>query len=633
MELHSLYRRFSSSLGLVLVVVVIAVTSRVPHFALEQSAAAGLANEFGVVGAVPSLPGDGTKQAAVDKIAEAGFGWMRHEFDIDVSSFEHYDAAHNKAKAKGIKTLGLLLFTGNDRGHDGWKSYVNKVVSHYGSDIPAWEIMNEADNYLSAADYVSYLKEAYDIIRGINAGATIVLTGITSRPETTSFWDGVAAAGGWGNFDVAGLHVYHSGNPEKVNFGGGDTSAEFDRAVAGLRKHGAKKIWITEMGYKVSEVGEANQANYLARTMILARANSQIDKVFVYRLFDDAKATYGLMGADLSVRSSYEAVKKLISYLGGAGFGTKLYPASQQTLDSLETVTGWSTQATSNGSTALSSVPGKTGNGMKIEYNFTAEKAYSIAEKAISVSGKPEAFAAWFYGDGTKNVWKFRYKDAKGETFQTDLGNIGGEWTYKQFIVEKDDAWVSWDGDGVIDYPISFNSFVIDRQGGEAAASGIVDELVAITGGADLFAYQFGSTVAYWKVSGTAAVELCGAKREFTESPNYATGVDCADAPKKAAIASQPPAPKPAASPKPKASPKPSPSPIPSPTPTPSPSPSPSPRPTPYVIETKAKTNWVAVLLYVLGILSAVGLSFALWYHRKTGQWWPRWSFDRLRTD
>lgn len=504
------------------------------------SQAAALSSEFGVIGAVPSLSSDSSKQAAVDKIANAGFGWMRHEFHYaNPMSFEHYDAANSKAKAKGIKTLGLLAYPGSGKSHDDWKNYVQSVVSHYGTDISAWEIMNEADNYLSASDYVTYLKEAHAIIKGINPNATVVLTGITSRPETPNFWNGVAAAGGWGYFDVAGLHVYHAGNPEKVNFGGGDLIAEYDRAVASLKKNGGgKKIWITETGYKTSEVGNENQANYLARTLIMSKSISTIEKIFIYRLYDDSSETYGLTGADLSERTSYSRVKELISQLGGAGIGTRLYPQSKQVLDTLDTIQGWSAAQSSNASVALTSVAGNNGNALKIAYTFNADQAYGLVEKSIPVSGAPEAFGAWFYGDDTKNVWKFRFKDARGETFQTDLGNLVSGWNYKQFTIATDAAMVSWDGDGKVDYPVSFNSFVVDRQGGDASASAMVDDLVAVTGGADLFAFQFGSKVAYWKASGSATASLCGAHRNFSESPAYASGVDCSDAPKTPVAAS-----------------------------------------------------------------------------------------------
>lgn len=169
---------------------------------------------------------------------------------------------------------------------------------------------------------------------------------------------------------------------------------------------------------------------------------------------------------------------------------------------------------------------------MKMAYNFNANQAYAVAERALPIDGTPSALAIWIKGDNTGNIWKFRFKDKNGETFQTDLGPIADSWTYKQFTLGADSAIVSWDGNGVIDYPISFNAVVLDRQSGSASGEGVIDDIVAITGGADLFAYQFGDTVAYWKVSGSGSAVLCGASRDFKEEPSYASGVSCTDTPK-----------------------------------------------------------------------------------------------------
>lgn len=609
----------------------------VAFFSLPTKASA-LSQEFGVVGAIPSLA-LGQRQAGTDKIVGLGSGWTRHEFTYaNPMDFTHYDDANNKAKAAGLKTLGLLLFIGTDKTHDDWKNWVQSIVSHYGNDITAWEIMNEPDNYLNATDYTPYLKEAHDIIKGINPAATIVLGGITSRPETPTFWAGVAAAGGWSYFDVAGLHIYHAGNPEKVNFGGGDLLAEYDRAITSLKKNsGGKKIWITETGYKASEVGNDNQANWLARVIIMSRNVPTIEKVIVYRLYDDNKATYGLTGADLNNRLAYDRIKEVIAQLVGLGSGTRLYPQDKKIIDALDSTGGWSTEATSNGSTSLSTVAGKDGSAMKLEYSFNADKAYAIAEKKIPIDGQPQALAAWIYGDDTKNVWKYRFKDANGESFQADLGNISAGWTYKQFTIGADTAFVSWDGDGKIDYPISFNAIVVDRQGGESSGSGMIDSITAITGGADLFAFQFGDKVAFWKVSGTASALLCGEQRTFNESPSYASGVNCADTPKTnpapavEAVKAKPtpapavtssPSPTPKSNPTPLATPSPIATPVGSPIPSPSLSLAPSPAPLPKTAPRSNLLTWILASAAALTSLAA-GL---YWLRRSRPGWrWP-WS-------
>lgn len=505
-------------------------------YTIAHTRAAG-ASEFGVAGAISSLQSDATKQSAVDKITGAGFGWNRNEFTYAATiDYTPYDAAMAKTSAAGLKTLGLLTYPGANVSHDAWKQYVTDVVTRFNGSVTAWEIMNEADNYLSAADYTVYLQEAHDVIKGINSSAIVVASGITSRQQATDFWDGIKVAGGWGYFDEIGLHIYHDGNPEKVNFGGGDLVGEMSRVVGDINKNGGgKKIWITEMGYKSADVGATNQANWLARSFVMLRSVSSLERIFVYRLYDGGGDSYGLLTSSLVDKASYAAVKSAMAGLNGAGVGSKLTPQAKTTLDGFSGLSGWKTDGSSNASVTLAADTGYSGNGMKISYNFSADSAYALVEKDIAISGTPTAIAAWIYGDDTKNVWKFRFVDANGETFQADLGSIASGWSYKQFSIGTDTAFVHYGGDGKIDFPIHFNSVVIDHQGGSSSADGKVDEIIAISGSADLYAYQFGSAIAWWKASGTDSTTLCNGTREFREDVQFAGSVDCTDTPKTAA--------------------------------------------------------------------------------------------------
>lgn len=502
-------------------------------YSIHHTRAAG-ASEFGVAGALSSLSSDSAKQSAVSKITEAGFGWTRNEITYSSTiDYTPYDAAMTKASSAGLKTLVLLTYPGASASHDQWKQYVTDVVTRYNASVSAWEIMNEADNYLSAADYTVYLQEAHDVIKGINSSVTVVASGITSRQEATNFWDGIKAAGGWSYFDVLGLHIYHDGNPEKVNFGGGDLVGEMSRVVGDINKNGGgKKIWITEMGYKSADVGNTNQANWLARSLVMLRSVSALERLFIYRLYDGGSDSYGLLTSSLAEKPSYAAVKSAVTNLSGAGIGSKLTPQAKTTLDGFSSVSGWKTDGSSNATVTLSGDTGYSGNGMKISYNFSADSAYALVEKDIPIAGTPTAIAAWIYGDDTKNVWKFRFVDANGETYQTDLGSIASGWSYKQFSIGTDTAFVHYGGDGKIDFPIHFNSVVVDHQGGASSAEGKVDEIIAISGSADLYAYQFGSAIAWWKASGSDSTTLCNSVRDFSEMVQFATGVDCTDTPK-----------------------------------------------------------------------------------------------------
>lgn len=492
------------------------------------------ASEFGVNASVASLQSSGSQQSAVSAMQDIGFGWVRQEITYaNPVDFAPYDSGISKDTAGGLSVLALLSYPGSEVSHDDWKSFVQTVVDHFGSQISAWEIMNEVDTALSGSDYVPYLNEARDIIKANNASAIIVASGITSRIEATSFWDGIAGAGGWDSFDKIGLHVYHTGAPETVNFGGGDILGEISRVVGSINKNGGgKKIWITELGYQSGSVGETDQANWLARTLIMLRSSGTVEKTFLYHLYDEGGDSYGLTDSGFSHKPSYDKVKSVVDMIAGKGTGTRIFPLTKTVIDSLDSTEGWSTEATSNGTTTLSTETGHTGSGMKVSYSFSADSAYAVAEKSIAIDGTPTALAAWLKGDDTKNIWKFRFKDTNGETFQTDIGNVSSDWQYVQFSIGTDTAITSWGGDGRIDFPISFNAIVLDRQsGGSASGSGIVDEITAVTGDADLYAYTFGSTAAFWKGSGSSTNALCSASIEFRTDPQYREVGDCSDTP------------------------------------------------------------------------------------------------------
>jgi len=252
----------------------------------------------------------------------------------------------------------------------------------------------------------------------------------------------------------------------------------------------------------------------------------------LYHLYDEGGDSYGLMNSGFSHKSSYDKVKSVVDSIAGKGTGTRIFPLTKKVIDSLDATDGWSTEATSNGTTTLSTETGHTGSGMKLAYSFSGDSAYAVAEKSIAIDGTPTALAAWLKGDDTKNIWKFRFKDTNGETFQTDIGNVSSEWQYVQFSIGTDTAITSWGGDGRIDFPISFNAIVLDRQsGGSASGSGIIDEITAVTGDADLYAYTFGSTAAFWKGSGSSTNALCSASVEFRTDPQYIQVGDCSDTP------------------------------------------------------------------------------------------------------
>lgn len=273
-----------------------------PQTFVAKHARAANSSGYGAVTFISSLPSSSDKTTVASKIASAGMGWAREEYTYPVVDYAPYDSAYSKLKAQGFQILGLLTYPGGIS-HDEWKNYVNKVVDHF-PGVSAWEIMNEADNYLSPADYAIFLREAHEIIKG-KGSATVVCSGLTARKEVYPFWTGLRDAGGWDYFDVIGLHMFHDGSPYEDSYNNGTFSQEIQKVINTV---GGKPIWITELGYDSNNYGATNQANWLVESLKIAQGYSQVYKVFIFRAYDHGNGL-GLLTFSFSEKESYIAVK------------------------------------------------------------------------------------------------------------------------------------------------------------------------------------------------------------------------------------------------------------------------------------------------------------------------------------
>lgn len=265
---------------------------------------------YGAVTFVSSLPKSADKSTVASKMSAAGFGWAREEYAYPVVDFASYDSAYSKLRANNLQILGLLTYS-SGVSHSEWKNYVNKVVGHF-PGVGAWEVMNEADNYLSPADYAVYLKEANEIIKG-KGSAAVICSGLSARKEVYPFWDGLKAAGAWDSFDAIGLHMFHDGTPFEDSYNNGTFRQEIQKVVNTINNNGGgKPIWITEMGYDSSNYGIKNQANWLVDSLKIAQSFSEVNKVFIFRAYDHGNGL-GLLTSDLGEKEAYIAVKNWLS--------------------------------------------------------------------------------------------------------------------------------------------------------------------------------------------------------------------------------------------------------------------------------------------------------------------------------
>lgn len=481
------------------------------------------AAQFGIDGFLSTRMNSGEMTTAADLIGAMDAKWVRQEFNYNNiggangTNFGADDEAADKSIAKGLSIFGLLSFSERPNSTD-WESFVGNTVGHFKDKVKNWEIFNEENDYLSASGYNDYLQKSYDKIKSIDSGAKVI-TGGTSE-VAVDFLEGLASAGGCNNFDAIGIHPYRGGNPEKMEFGKENMRGNINQAVAFLnRRCSGKKIWVTEVGYKSNEVGESNQANWLARSFILAATIGDVERATSYNFRDDNSGQWGVVNSSFGKKESYNRVKDAFANLNNKNFSDVVLATSQSLLDDMNSTDGWDKDQ-SNATVSFSSVGGRHDNAVKLNYSFTSGSAYAELKKPIQTPSGITGFGVWIKGDNSKNLWRFRFKDSNGETFQYLVGTVPSEWNY--YVIDiANGARSSFGGDGSIQYPITFQSILIDRNGGASSGSGYIDDITAITGANDFYAYRFGSTAVAWKVSGSGSANICGQNVTLGESPTF----------------------------------------------------------------------------------------------------------------
>ncbi len=476
---------------------------------------------------------------AAGLLADMGASWTRQEFNYENiggptgANYGADEEALVNAATRDIKTLGLLNYSASTPPSVAdWTAYVSNVVGHFANQVDAWEVLNEPNDsasgarQMSAAVYQTYLAPSYDAIKAADPTATVVSAGTAA--VDTGFIKGLFAAGGCSKLDGIGIHPYRTIAPETIKFGEGDF-INYINTAAGLIRSSCpgKKLWLTEFGLRSDTAGVQTQANYLARSFLMARAIPEVETILSYNLRDDSSGAWGVVDTDFAKKSSYNQLKQVMQATGGQNYDGDITITERGLIDDVETTSGWGQQFNNHATATVSMVSGGIDNSqaMQVGYNFSASSAAVILTKDQKLTGQPTAIGIHMYGDNSNLIWRVRFKDANGETFQALLGNPISGWSYQQFDFSYTDAMTSWNGDGKIQYPITFNSVVVDRNGGPTTGTVLFDKIVAIYGPADLHAYKFGSTVAAWKGLNFQTVSICGRNVEVSEVPTYIENV------------------------------------------------------------------------------------------------------------
>lgn len=280
------------------------------------------------------------RNLASQRIKAMGAEWAREEFNWQTLNPRRgrYDLANaDQAVAtyqrNGVKVLGMIAYSSlwgssNPRaGTDSqfykpnindWKNYVSVLVHRYGGYVKDWEIWNEPDAMWRPSpnpdEYRDTLIAAYDTIKSIDPGARVGMGGMAYFD--IGFISAVLDNGGWEHTDAVSVHYYPGVGPESAP---GDTLREnLQNLVYSvlIPRGDNKEVWITEMGWESSRIGEEAQGEVISRAIILARMTNEVTKVIIYNLRDESGNSYGLMRNNFSPKPAYNYYKKTIEFLG-----------------------------------------------------------------------------------------------------------------------------------------------------------------------------------------------------------------------------------------------------------------------------------------------------------------------------
>jgi len=245
-------------------------------------------------------------------IDAAGFGGTRN--DITWTSVEAEKGVYTirtvlgdyiaEANRLGIDVLAIgggrnPLYTANEDGYPdasdatamaALKEYYRQMASKLSGKITYFEVVNEPNHNMSAADYVVYLKNAYEGLKeGSNNAAQVV--GVVSGPEDEEFYEGVFAAGGGAYMDIVSCHPYYNGSIGTSNDWWSGVITELKALMSTYNI--SKPLWITETNvyqhpeYDPSAYTDVEMAAYFTRAFILNEANLKADRIYIYDFKND----------------------------------------------------------------------------------------------------------------------------------------------------------------------------------------------------------------------------------------------------------------------------------------------------------------------------------------------------------
>lgn len=242
---------------------------------------------------------------------------------------------------------------------DAFAAWAGQVVQRYNGNgyrdapgsprIAVWEIWNEPDiedTWLPRPNpeaYAEMLQKTYAAIKAADPTA-IVLSGgvyVFDAVGQDAFMDRVVDLAGWDSFDALSIHPWlidHAPDqPSLIN-----PRERYDVTIPGRlalvqrwieARGGGKPIWITEVGWSTCGTAcapqfaksEAQQANYMVRTFVLAAA-AGVEHVSYFQLSDKFKGGQqpwgpaAILNDDFTPKQAYQAYGTLVALLQHAHY-------------------------------------------------------------------------------------------------------------------------------------------------------------------------------------------------------------------------------------------------------------------------------------------------------------------------
>lgn len=192
------------------------------------------------------------------------------------------------------------------------------LAARYAARSPGvvWEVWNEPNDphfwqpSPNAGQYAALLRAAYKAIKDVDPAATVLGGSILFNDR--KYLDHLYAAGARGYFDALSLHPYTTAgigpsDPDSAHNGYFSYLLTAPQMEQEMAKYGDpnKPIWITEMGWPTSDVGDSTRALYMRQAVDLVRSWPYVRSVCPYVLDQIDDPSYGLVSSTGASTSSW----------------------------------------------------------------------------------------------------------------------------------------------------------------------------------------------------------------------------------------------------------------------------------------------------------------------------------------